>query len=226
MSRNLEYLKKVPFFTGLTDSELGLVGAVMIEKKYDKNTLIFMEGDRGEALFVIHQGRVKISKSTADGREQILHILRDGDIFAEVVLFDRGPYPATAEAVEDTVVWLLLNAAMEQLLQSHPLLGVKLLRVMSKRLRQAQLLIRDLALHDAYGRLAGLLLRFARREGKTTKEGIVLDLELTRQEMASMIGTSRETVARILSRFQKDGILLLDKQRIIILDEEKLRDWT
>ncbi|MDW7652047.1 MAG: Crp/Fnr family transcriptional regulator, partial [Bacillota bacterium] len=99
-------------------------------------------------------------------------------------------------------------------------------RVMSKRLRQAQLLIRDLALHDAYGRMAGLLLRFIRREGNRTDEGVILDLDLTRQDMASMIGTSRETVARILSRFQKDGILSLDKQRITILDEEKLREWT
>jgi CRP/FNR family transcriptional regulator, cyclic AMP receptor protein len=216
MDKNLKYLKRVPFFTGLTDSELALVSAVMVERKYDRNSLIFLEGDKGEALFVIQEGRVKISKSTADGREQILHMLKDGDIFAEVILFDQGPYPATAEAVEDTSMWLLRSADMERLLQTHPLLGVKLLRVMSRRLRQAQLLIRDLALHDAYGRLAGLLQRFVRREGKKTKDGIILDLELTRQEIASMIGTSRETVARILSRFQKDGILLLDKQRIII----------
>ncbi len=226
MKKNLEYLKKIPFFTGFTDDELELVSAVMVEKKYDRNALLFLEGDRGEALFVIRKGRVKISKSTADGREQILHMLRDGDIFAEVILFDQGPYPATAEAVDDTSVWLLRCDDMEKLLQTHPLLGVKLLRIMSKRLRQAQLLIRDLALHDAYGRLAGLLLRFIRREGKQAKEGIILDLELTRQDIASMIGTSRETVARILSRFQKDGILVLDRQRITILDAEKLRDWT
>ncbi len=226
MKKNLEYLKKIPFFTGFTDAELELVSAVMVEKKYARNALLFLEGDRGEALFVIRQGRVKISKSTADGREQILHMLRDGDIFAEVILFDQGPYPATAEAVDDTSVWLLRCDDMEKLLQTHPLLAVKLLRIMSKRLRQAQLLIRDLALHDAYGRLAGLLLRFIRREGKQTKEGIILDLELTRQDIASMIGTSRETVARILSRFQKDGILVLDRQRITILDAEKLRDWT
>jgi CRP/FNR family transcriptional regulator, cyclic AMP receptor protein len=185
-----------------------------------------MEGEPGEAVFIIQQGRVKISKSTADGREQILHMLKDGDIFAEVVLFDRGPYPATAEVVEDSTVCLLRSDDMEKILQNHPLLAVKLLRLMSKRLRQAQLLIRDLALQDAYGRLAGLLLRFARREGKNTKEGINLDLELTRQEIASMIGTSRETVARILSRFQKEGIVTLDKQRITILDEQRLRDWT
>ena len=226
MNKNVEYLKKVPFFEGLTEVDLKIVSDVMIERAYPKGSVLFMEGDRGEALYVIKEGRMKISKSTPDGREQILHMLKDGDIFAEVILFDQGPYPATAEAVENSSCWLLRSLDMEKLLQTQPTLAVKMLRVMSRRLRQAQMLIRDLALHDAYGRLAGLLLRSIRREGKRTVEGIILDLELTRQEMASMIGTSRETVARILSRFQKDGILLLDKQRIIILDEEKLREWT
>jgi CRP/FNR family transcriptional regulator len=218
-------LKKVPFFEDLTDAELSMIAAVMTEKAYARNELIFLEDDPGEGMFIIRQGRVKVSKSSADGREQILHILKEGDIFAEVVLFDRGVYPASAEAVEETRVWLLRNGDMEVLLQSHPKLAVKLLRLMGRRLRQAQLLIRDLALHDTCGRLAGLLLRFARREGERTEKGIVLDLDLTRQELASMIGTSRETVARILSRFQREGVLELDKQKIVICDEQKLRDW-
>ncbi|NLM53267.1 MAG: Crp/Fnr family transcriptional regulator [Firmicutes bacterium] len=225
MKKNAAYLQKVPFFQGLSEKELEMVSAVMIERLYPKGEILFFEGDPGEALFVIKTGRVKISKMSEDGREQILHILKDGDIFAEVILFDRGPYPATAEAVENTTCWLLSNAAMEKLLASQPLLAIKLLRIMSRRLRQAQILIRDLALHDTYSRLASLILRLIRREGKVTEKGIVLDLQLTRQEMASMIGTSRETVARILSRFQKDGIILLNKQQIIVLDEEKLREW-
>ncbi len=221
-----EILRKIPFFEDLADGELSMIAAVMAEKSFARNALIFLEGDPGEGLFIIRQGRVKISKSSADGREQILHLLKEGDVFAEVVLFDQGVYPATAEAVEETRVWLLRNEEMEGLLQKHPKLAVKLLRLMGRRLRQAQLLIRDLALHDTCGRLAGLLLRFARREGEKTGKGIILDLDLTRQELASMIGTSRETVARILSRFQKEGVLELDRQKIIIRDEQKLRDWT
>jgi CRP/FNR family transcriptional regulator len=225
MSKKTDYLSKFPFFHGLAVEDLDTVAGVMIEKKYPKNNVIFLEGEPGEAVFFIRQGRVKISKSTPDGREQILHMLKEGDIFAEVILFEQGTYPASAEAVENTVVYLLRNADMEALLQSQPLLAVKMLRLMGKRLRQAQLLIRDLALHDAYSRLAGLLLRFVRREGKETEDGTVIELELTRQEIASMIGTSRETVVRILSRFQKEGILTLDKQRVIILDKQQLRDW-
>ncbi|MCL5982564.1 MAG: Crp/Fnr family transcriptional regulator [Firmicutes bacterium] len=226
MQRHEECLKKIPLFDGLADEELSMIAALTVEKVYRKNALIFLEDDPGEGLFIIQQGRVKISKNSADGREQILHILKDGDVFAEVVLFDQGVYPATAEAVEDTRVWLLRNEDMERLLQKQPKLAVKLLRLMSRRLRQSQLLIRDLALHDTCGRLAGLLLRLARREGEKAGGRIILDLDLTRQELASMIGTSRETVARILSRFQKEGVLVLEKQKIVILDEQKLRDWT
>jgi len=225
-SKNAESLQKIAFFEGLSASELDTVACVMIERFYPKGTVLFLEGDKGEALFLILQGRIKISKASVDGRQQILQILKDGDIFAEVILFDQGPYPATAEAVEDSTCWLLRSADMVKLLQNQPMLAVTLLRIMSRRLRQAQLLIRDLALHDAYGRMAGLLLQFSQREGKKTRDGVLLDLELTRQELANMIGTTRETVTRILSRFQKDGILTLDKQRIIIRDEEKLCDWT
>lgn len=225
-SKSGEYLQKAPFFQGLSATELATVACVMIERFYPKGSVLFLEGDKGEALFLIRQGRIKISKASVDGRQQILQILKAGDIFAEVILFDQGPYPATAEAVEDSACWLLRSADMEKLVKDQPMLAVTLLRVMSRRLRQAQLLIRDLALHDAYGRLAGLLLQFSRSEGKKTGEGVLLDLGLTRQEMASMIGTSRETVTRILGRFQKEEILILDKQRIIIRDEEKLCDWT
>ncbi|NLM45862.1 MAG: Crp/Fnr family transcriptional regulator [Firmicutes bacterium] len=225
MPIDIKYLRKVPFFTDLPAQDLEMVAGIMVERFYPKGTILFLEGDRGEALFVIASGRVKISKSSADGREQILHILGDGDIFAEVILFDRDPYPATAEAAEDTHCWLLYSTAMEQLLHRQPMLAIKLLRIMSRRLRQAQILIRDLALHDVYGRTAGLLLRLLKSEGKPHKKGIMLDVQLTRQEMASMIGTSRETVARVLSRFQKEGILLLEKQKIVILDAEKLQEW-
>jgi len=181
MPIEIAYLRKVPFFKDLSAEDLEMVAGVMVERFYPKGTILFLEGERGEALFVIASGRVKISKSSADGREQILHILGGGDIFAEVVLFNRGPYPATAETVEDTRCWLLHNTDMEQLLQAQPMLSIKLLRIMGRRLRQAQLLIRDLALHDVYGRTAGLLLRLMKSGGKPHKNGITLDVQLTRQ---------------------------------------------
>ncbi len=218
-------LRKVFLFNPLSDQELGIIEELIIYKEYPKGTLIILEGEPGEALFVIRAGRVKIYKTTPDGREQILNILKQGSVFAEVVLFDAGGYPATAQALEDSTVGMLRTGDMEVMLREHPMLAIKLLRIMSGRLRRAQGLIGDLALQDAYGRLAGLLLRAARQQGRKTDEGVDINLTLTRQELANMVGTSRETVARILSRFQQEGALRVQRQKITILSEEKLRSW-
>ena len=218
-------LRKVFLFGPLSDSDLALIEGLLIHRKYPKGSYIIMEGEPGEALFIIHSGRVKIFKTSPDGREQILNILRDGSVFAEVVLFDGGGYPASAQALEDAAVSMLQTRDMEVMLEKHPQLAIKLLRIMGARLRRAQGLIGDLALQDANGRLAALLLRAAWQKGRRTGEGIEINLTLTRQELASMMGTTRETVARILSRFQRDGILRVQKQKITILSEEKLREW-
>lgn len=225
MSREVDFLKKVPLFTDLTKEDLKLIDALITDKNYRKGEIIFMEEEPGEALFVIRSGRVKISKTSPDGREQILHILRGGSVFAEVVLFDGGNYPASAETLEDSLIGMLRNKDMENMLKEHSSIAIKMLRLMSIRLRRAQNLIKDLALQDSYGRLAGLLLRFARRQGIKTEKGIVIELTVTRQDLASMVGTTRETVARILSRFKKEGALELSKNQIIIISEEKLKDW-
>jgi len=218
-------LRKVFLFGPLSDSDLALIEGLLIHREYPKGSYIIMEGEPGEALFIIHSGRVKIFKTSPDGREQILNILRDGSVFAEVVLFDGGGYPASAQALEDAAVSMLQTRDMEVMLEKHPQLAIKLLRIMGARLRRAQGLIGDLALQDANGRLAALLLRAAWQKGRRTGEGIEINLTLTRQELASMMGTTRETVARILSRFQRDGILRVQKQKITILSEEKLREW-
>ncbi len=218
-------LRKVFLFGPLSDQELNLIEGLILHRDYPKGSYIITEGEPGEALFIILSGRVKIFKNSPDGREQILNILRGGSVFAEVVLFDSGGYPASAQALEDTALGMLRTRDMEVMLEKHPILAIKLLRIMSARLRRAQGLIGDLALQDAYGRLAALLLRAAWQQGRKTEEGIEIDLPLTRQELASMVGTTRETVARILSRFQREGVLRVQKHKITIHSREKLREW-
>ena len=219
-------LRKAPLFRPLADTELQLIQNLIHKREYPKGSLIFIEGEPGEALFIIHSGRVKIFKTAPDGREQILNILKEGSVFAEVVLFDAGGYPASAQALEDSAIGMLKSRDMEAMLDKHPQLSIKLLRIMSGRLRRAQGLVGDLALQDAYGRLAALLLRAAcQQPDKRTAEGIELNLTLTRQELASMVGTTRETVARILSRLQREGALKVQRNKITILSQEKLRKW-
>lgn len=220
-----EYLAKIPLFRDLSEEEMDAISHLARVRNYKKNMIIFMEGEPGEALYFVISGKVKVTKTTSDGREQILHILQHGDVFAEVVLMDGGPYPATAEAIEAGQIGMLMNQDVETLIRSNPDIAIKLLRIMSKRLRMAQGQVRDLALKDTYGRLAGMLLMLGREHGQETPEGIRIDLPLSRQELANLIGTTRETVTRVLSDLKKYKCLELEKQAIIITDQNKLKTW-
>lgn len=225
MEEIIEHLRCVPFFSGLDDEDLKRIFELAIIRKYKKNMIIFMEGEPGEALYFIRQGKVKIYKNTADGREQILHILQVGDIFAEVVLFDSGTYPASAEVLEDAQIGLIRNSDVEELIKSCPELALKILRVMSKRLRTAQGHIRDLALKDTIGRVASMLVKLSQEHGVEDERGLLINLGLSRQELANYVGTTRETVTRILSDFRKSKVIEMDKQNIIIINMQKLKSW-
>jgi len=220
-----EFLGKIPLFRDLSHEDLQLISDLARVRNYKKNMIIFMEGEPGEALYFIISGKVKISMMTEDGREQILHILQHGDVFAEVVLIDRGPYPATAEVIEAGQIGMLMNDDVENFIRANPDLALKILRLMSKRLRLAQIQVRDLALKDTYGRLASMLLMLAKDHGEQTLAGMKIDLPLSRQELANLIGTTRETVTRILSDFRKFKCIDLEKQAITIINEEKLKTW-
>jgi len=215
-------LRQVFIFTELGEKELANVLEITRVFKYRKGEVIFFEGDPGEALYFVCSGKVKIYKLTPDGREHILHIIRPGGVFAEVVFFDPGPYPASAEAMNDSRVGSIRRDDFDRVLRDNPSIAVKMLGLMSMRLREAQAKIRDLALRDTYGRMVGTLLRLAGEHG--TREGklVRLGLKLTHQELANMMGASRETVTRLLNGLRKQGIIDIDRRSIVILDVERL----
>ncbi len=221
-------LKEIPFFKLLADDDLHSLATLLQLETYSRGELLFLEGDPGKSLYILFDGLIKLSKLNEEGKEQILHYVHPGSIFAEVVLFDGGPYPATAEAAEASQVGLLHNRDMEKLILTRSELALSMLKIMSRRLRAAQLTIRDLALHDADRRLERLLFKLSERHGKSTSTGIKLDTWISRQEMASIIGTTRETVARILSRFQKEGFLRIDKGTIYLHKDfiQKMSTWS
>jgi len=222
---NLFYLQKIPLFANLKEAELQSLSQIVIERTYKKNSNIFFEGDPGDGVYFIKAGQVKVIKTSEEGGEQILHLLGPGDIFGEVVLFDGSDFPATAQAVVDSQIGMIRNWDMDVFIRANPEVALKLLKVMSHRLRDAQIKIKNLALQDTLRRTVGMLLHLAQEHGKRTAEGIEINLPLSRQELANMVGTSRETVTRILSRLNKEGLIVLEKQKIIILDEEELQDW-
>ncbi len=219
----MEYLKQVPLFSDLPSEVLQRIDTVVVERTCRKGESIFMEGDAGQGLHFVRTGRVKIVKTAEDGREHIIKFLRTGEIFAEVLLFNHLPYPATAVAVEDSRIGLIRNEDLERLILENNALALLLIRSLSQRLLYAQQKIKELALQDVPARTAELLLRLSREQGKFDVSGKpLLELPESRQELAGLMGTSRETLSRTLSDFKKRKLISMDGNCIVLLQEEQL----
>ncbi|RAK08427.1 CRP/FNR family transcriptional regulator [Halanaerobium saccharolyticum] len=222
----MSVVKEIPFFSLLTEEELNLIDEIAAEKEFKKGEYIFFEGESGDKFFIIKDGQVKLTKMIKNGDEQILNIFSNNDIIAEIVAFDKGNYPASAVTMTDTEVIVFDQSELENLILKHPTIGVKLLREMSGRLRRAQQNVRDLALKDSSARVAGLLIFLAEKYGKKKKNKVVLDISLTQQELASMIGSSRETVSRILGKFENEGLIKTSRKKINIYQPDKIKSYT
>lgn len=220
-----DFLRQIDIFSELNDEFLEKIGNISFIRTYTKGRIIFMEGEPGEAFFFIKSGLIKISKLSGDGREHILHILNEGHVFAEVTLFNKTVYPATAEVLEDAEVGAIRNSELERVIGENPALSLQLIRYLNKRLIEAQIKVRNLALYDTYARTAQALIKLAEDYGKKTAKGIELDLGISRQELASIVGTTRETVIRALAAFKKEHSIDVDKNNIIILDIDKIKEW-
>lgn len=221
---NITYLQRVPLFLGLSEEQLRDIANLILERSYQKGRFIFMEGEPGEAIYLLKSGLIKLTKRLEDGREHILHFVNPGDVFAEVVLFDGGNYPATAEVQEDSIVGVLRNQDIERLLSQHPSMAVSMLRIMSHRLRTAQEKVMNLALHDTARRLAFALLKMAEEHGIKKSTGTLINLNLTNQELANLTGSSRETINRMLNSFKRAGAIDVDRQQIMVVNRLKLED--
>lgn len=222
----MSVVKEIPFFSLLTEKELKLIDNIAADKKFKKGEYIFFEGESGDKFFIIKDGQVKLTKMIKNGDEQILNIFSSNDIIAEIVAFDKGNYPASAITMTDTTVIVFDQSELESLILKHPSIGIKLLREMSGRLRRAQKNVRDLALKDSSARVAGLLIFLSEKYGKKKNDNVVLDISLTQQELASMIGSSRETVSRVLGQFESEDLIKTSRKKIIIYKLDKIKNYT
>jgi CRP/FNR family transcriptional regulator len=222
----MSVVKEIPLFSLLTEKELKLIDDIAADKNLKKGEYIFFEGESGDKFFIIKDGQVKLTKMIKNGDEQILNIFSSNDIIAEIVAFDKGNYPASAITMTDTTVIVFDQSELENLILKHPSIGIKLLREMSGRLRKAQKNVRDLALKDSSARVAGLLIFLSEKYGKTQNDNVVLDISLTQQELASMIGSSRETVSRVLGQFESEDLIKTSRKKIVIYKLDKIKNYT
>lgn len=221
----IEYLRNVPVFENLPPEDLAIINQASIERKYKKNETIFVEGEPGEGFYYVKSGKVKIIKLSMDGREHIINILGPSEVFAEVLLFNKGPYPATAIAVEESCVGIIRNSELEAVIINHPRVAMNIIQVMSKKLLFIQKKVKSLAFSDSYAKIAQTVENLAVSHGKETCHGLEIDSGITRQDIANLAGTTRETVSRVFSVMKKDKVLEGDERRIIVLDLNGLRRY-
>ncbi len=208
-------LKRHPYFASLPARALSVIVSRAVRRSYKKDTLIFAEGEPARGLYLVSSGRVRIFKSSADGKEQILHHVTAGHSFNDVATFDGGPSPANAQAVEPTTILLVPREALLDLMRSYPEIALAATRAFASRLRQMSSLVGDLSLRHVISRVAGVLLRLS--EG-----GQVLSLP-TRQELAAMVGSVREVATRAVKQIERQGAIRLGPgRRATILDRDLL----
>jgi CRP/FNR family cyclic AMP-dependent transcriptional regulator len=210
-------LRKVSFCADLPSTAIAAIAAIAAPLRRPAGAFIQFEGDPAEAMYVIAQGHIKIARTSAGGREQVLNVLGPGSHFNTVPIFDGGACPANAQALGDVALLALPRDAIRQVVEQHPPLALALLREFTGRVRHMVNLIDELALHTVQGRLAGLLLA----QAEAAERGAA-GPPLTQAEMAARLGTVREMVGRTLKTFESLGLIRLDRGQISILDREGL----
>jgi len=223
--KDTDLIKKFTLFSELQEEDLKQIAAISMERRYKKNMIIFMEGEPGEAFYYIKSGKVKVFRTYDDGREHIIHIFGEGDVFGEATLFNSIPYPASASVYEDAVIGVIKNADLEKLVKQNSELALKIIKLLVGKLVLSQQKIKDLTFSDVFSRTASQILKLARDYGKKTDRGVVIDIQLSRQELADMVGTSRETISRVISKFKKEKSITEEEDKIIVLDQDKLDSW-
>ena len=222
MGSKIDLLKRIPIFSSLSDDHAVELASIAVEKSYKKNQVIFDQGDPGNSLIILRSGLVKISLVDSNDHEFIIKTLAENDFFGEMSLLDGGRRSASAIAVEDTRVLIIYREDFVRLIKKNPNVALHMLTVLTHRLRMTTDNISNLTFFDAYGKVARCLLDLSDKIGVKGDEGIVLDVKLSRQELANMAGLTRETFARILKEFQIRGCLKTQGKKIIILSKKIL----
>src|SRR2546428_644994 len=219
------YLRQFNLFAGIGELEMRRLVERTTMRGFDGGMLFWRLNEPQEIVYLIKEGRVKISRYSADGREQILDLLEPGDTFGELTLVQEAE-PVQAEAFEDTLICALYRDDFIGLIRRQPEVMLTVMKVLAARLRVAQEEIADLVFRDVPGRLASLLLRLAEAYGRKSSGKLLLALRLTHQDIASMIGATRETVTSTLSRFRAAGLIATEHRSIMIKNTEGLRRLT
>ena len=218
-----DVVRQAPLFAALDAEAASALKSTMTTVELGRGEILFHEGDPGDRLYVIVDGKVKLGRASGDGRENLLAILGPGEMFGELSLFDPGPRNATATAVADTTLIGLGSDDLGSWLDGRPDVSRQLLSALARRLRRTNEALADLVFSDVPGRVAKALLDLSERFGRPTDDGLRVAHDLTQEELAQLVGASRETVNKALADFASRGWLRLEARAVVLLDIERMR---
>ena len=224
MEETRRCLRELVVFSKLEWDEVKLICERASEKRYYKGEVIFFEDNNAENLYILVEGRVKLTMLSPAGKEKVINILQEGDILGEMSLFDQDTHTITAEVVDEARLVILSFEDLKNIISKKPGVAVKIIEAMAKKTRLLTSQIRELVFQDAEGRMASLLTRFVEDFGVDVKSGKMIDLVLTHQEIANLMGSSRVTVTKLINQFIDEGIIKIYKRKIVITAQEKLEE--
>src|SRR5450759_798406 len=220
---DIDVVRKAPLFAALDDEAAAALMESMTTSHLDRGNILFREGDQGDRLYVIGEGKIKLGLTSVDGRENLLAILGPGEMFGELSLFDPGPRTATATAIAETQLLALGHEDLDSFLLGRPAVAANLLTALARRLRRANETLADLVFTDVPGRVAKALLDLSIRFGRPAEDGILVAHDLTQEELAQLVGASRETVNKALADFASRGWIHLEARAVVLTDVERLK---
>ncbi len=220
MENFFSIVSDIPLFSGLSEKHFKEIENIAVEKNFSRGEVIFSEGDNGNGFYVVVDGQVKIHKVSLDGKEKILHIFGPGEPFGEVPVFTGKAFPANAEALSNSRLVFFPKDAFVALIMKNPSLALSMLGVLSMRLREFTMQIEHLALKEVPGRIASYLLYVSEEQESSNR----IELEISKGQLASLLGTIPETLSRIFSKMSSQGLIEVEGRTIWLLDRQGLMD--
>ncbi len=217
MAVEIEHLKSIHYFSGLSPAELESIKHHVFEKSADRGELILLEEEPAEAIYFVVSGALKAFKTSAEGKEQVLCLLRPGDSFNDVPIFDSGPNPASVIAMSPVTLYGISKTDIQTLLREYPGIAINIIKGLAEKVRRFVSLVEDLSFRHVIGRVAKLLLEYA-------GDGASPGPRLTQQDMAAIVGTAREVVGRSLKTLEEEGAIKMERHRIVITNKEALKE--
>lgn len=215
-------ISRANFFADLTEEDLARIATRFKKRIFKRDTFLFIEGESAKTYYLVAEGQVKILQTSAEGFDVILHILGPGELIGALPTIETATYPASAQTLNEVVAFAIPASDFEEILHDYPAVALNLLKFSARVLQTSLNKIREMATERVERRIARTLARLANQMGRETKEGILIDVPLSRQDLAEMTGTTIFTVSRTLKEWERAGILRAGRQKVIVTDPHRL----